>query len=145
MDDRALTAQAEVAREATAERLCPTINHTRLAVLRAVLVESERGGIYAAQVARELKLDKGHVTKILQAFERDGIIHTNKRNRSCLICNGKGEVRAEGDMKKCLMCSGSGVVVEKSYPLFYVVVPAQAANVKKLIYSLVDLYAAGSK
>ena len=145
MNDQARTAQVEVAKEAVADRLCPTINHTRLAVLRAVLVESETGGTYAAQVARELKLDKGHVTKILQTFEKDGIIHANKKKRSCLICNGRGDVRAETGVKKCLMCEGSGFTIEKSYPLFYVVVPAQAPNVKKLIYSLVDMYAAGSK
>ena len=139
--------KTELAVELTAERTIeatiharPRLNITRLSIAKQILIANEKGGTYAAQIARELSLDKGYVTRCLKEFEGLGIAVPNKKETRCYFCSGEGTVVARGETKKCLFCGGNGSRITKTYPLFYTIPHEKIPEVRQLIYGVVGVY-----
>ncbi|MEW6329756.1 MAG: helix-turn-helix domain-containing protein [Candidatus Micrarchaeota archaeon] len=118
----------------------PRLNITRLSIAKQILLANEKGGTYAAQIARELNLDKGYVTRCLKEFERLGIAEPNRKETRCYFCRGEGTVVARGETKTCLFCKGEGFRTTKTYPLFYTIPREKIPEVRQLIYGVVGVY-----
>jgi hypothetical protein len=118
----------------------PRLNITRLSIAKQILLANEKGGTYAAQIARELSLSKGYVTRCLKEFEELGIAVPNKKESICYFCRGEGTVVARGEVKKCLFCGGNGSRITKTYPLFYTIHHEKIPEVRQLIYGVVGVY-----